>query len=437
MRQNLNYLRKLEERSTFELIISDTLESYVNLFNDNKFYETENNYGQLSLINKAFQNCYLNNRDSSSQFISLINSEENDYSRYLFFYLIQLIKEKKFENLKNISSTIDPLNSNLLIMQSKQWIEYNELSKFNNFFSCENPNDILAEFFFVISNLYSTQKEFKKSNFYLKISKYLNEKFYFNSSLLAENYFLTGNYSKSLDALKDLDRDEEVYKWYKIKKTAQIISLEKSGEDSIKYIEKNLKKFSNPSSKIAFDTANIYKNFGYYEKSIAYFDICLGKVKLNSDSYAKTLYRRGGSYERMGNYKKSDKDFLESLKISPDDPYVLNYLAYNWLEREYKIGNAIKMLLSAYKQKSDDPYISDSLGWAFFLQNDLINSEKYLNKAIQIRPNDPVIMDHYGDVLWKLGRKLEARYFWLNTMQLKDYEDVKPEELKTKLLKGL
>ena len=95
------------------------------------------------------------------------------------------------------------------------------------------------------------------------------------------------------------------------------------------------------------------------------------------------------------------------------------------------------MLLSAYKQKSDDPYISDSLGWAFFLQNDLINSEKYLNKAIQIRPNDPVIMDHYGDVLWKLGRKLEARYFWLNTMQLKDYEDVKPEELKTKLLKGL
>ena len=436
-KKNLNYLRKLEERSTFELIISDTLESYVNLFNDNKFYETENNYGQLSLINKAFQNCYLNNRDSSSQFISLINSEENDYSRYLFFYLIQLIKEKKFENLKNISSTIDPLNSNLLIMQSKQWIEYNELSKFNNFFSCENPNDILAEFFFVISNLYSTQKEFKKSNFYLKISKYLNEKFYFNSSLLAENYFLTGNYSKSLDALKDLDRDEEVYKWYKIKKTAQIISLEKSGEDSIKYIEKNLKKFSNPSSKIAFDTANIYKNFGYYEKSIAYFDICLGKVKLNSDSYAKTLYRRGGSYERMGNYKKSDKDFLESLKISPDDPYVLNYLAYNWLEREYKIGNAIKMLLSAYKQKSDDPYISDSLGWAFFLQNDLINSEKYLNKAIQIRPNDPVIMDHYGDVLWKLGRKLEARYFWLNTMQLKDYEDVKPEELKTKLLKGL
>ena len=81
------------------------------------------------------------------------------------------------------------------------------------------------------------------------------------------------------------------------------------------------------------------------------------KVEKNSYALSRILYRRGSSYERMGNYEKADKDMLESLKINPNEPYTMNYLAYSWLERNYKIDEAIEMIQSAYKQKEDDPYI--------------------------------------------------------------------------------
>ena len=74
------------------------------------------------------------------------------------------------------------------------------------------------------------------------------------------------------------------------------------------------------------------------------------------------MYRRGGSYERLGNYEKSDEDLLHALRIRPDDAYVLNYLAYSWLERDYKIDEAMEMLKIAYDLKSNDPYIIDSIG---------------------------------------------------------------------------
>ena len=143
----------------------------------------------MSLITSAFQNCYLSPESSQSNFIDLINSDTGDYSRYLFFYLNNIIKTKDYNYAKEISSTIELLSSSLLIAQSKMWIDNSDYLKFEKYFSCKNENDILSEFFFLISNLYSSDDLYEKSNFYLNISNYLNPKFYFNLSLLAENYY--------------------------------------------------------------------------------------------------------------------------------------------------------------------------------------------------------------------------------------------------------
>ena len=163
----------------------------------------------------------------------------------------------------------------------------------------------------------------------------------------------------------------------------------------------------------------------------------LSQIDENSDSYADTLYRRGGSYERLGQYQKSDSDLLQSLKISPEDPYVMNYLAYNWLERNYKIEEAIQMLERAYEQKKNDPYIIDSIGWGYYLIGDYINAERYLKQAVQLMPNDPIVNDHYGDILWKLDRKLQAKYFWKNVLNLETTENDLKKSILKKLLKGL
>ena len=161
------------------------------------------------------------------------------------------------------------------------------------------------------------------------------------------------------------------------------------------------------------------------------------KVEKNSYALSRILYRRGSSYERMGNYEKADKDMLESLKIYPNEPYTMNYLAYSWLERNHKIDEAIEMIQSAYKQKEDDPYITDSVGWGYYLIGDYINAEKYLKRALQLMPDDPIVNDHYGDVLWRLDKKLQANYYWRAVLQLKETEDVMKSKIKSKLLEGL
>jgi len=160
-------------------------------------------------------------------------------------------------------------------------------------------------------------------------------------------------------------------------------------------------------------------------------------MNANSDLYAEILYRRGGSYERSGDYVKADKDLLYALKINPDDAYVLNYLAYSWLEREYKIDSAIEMLEKAYAARSNDPYIIDSIGWAYYLVEEYEKAENFLKRAVELMPQDPVVNDHYGDILWQLDRKIQARYFWQAVLNLDETEDAMKETIKNKLIEGL
>ena len=139
----------------------------------------------------------------------------------------------------------------------------------------------------------------------------------------------------------------------------------------------------------------------------------------------------------MGNYEKSDEDLLYALKIDPNDAYILNYLAYSWLERDYKINEAMDMLKTAYDLKSNDPYIIDSIGWAYFLIEDYVEAEQYLKRAVELMPDDPIVNDHYGDILWKLNRTIQARYFWNSVLTFDETEDEMREKINIKVIECL
>jgi len=426
----------LSDENTYEFIIIKTLESFNNLFKNKKLQYSSSDFGKLSLIVNAFQNCYLNSNKTDSHFLNLINSAEGDYSRYLFFYLSNVIENKDYKTAKQISKTIEPFSSTLLISQSKKWIDNENYKKFNKHFSCQNENDLLSEFFFLISNLYSSQNIIETSNFYLSVSNYLNPKFYFNLSLLAENYYDNDNFEISRKILEKFSSEDEIYFWYKIKKIAQIISEQENDDKSLNYIEDNISDLKQKSPKILFDLANIYKNFENYKIAIDYYTQVLNQIDKNSNMYADVLYRRGGTYERLKNYSKADKDLLMSLKIRPDHAYTLNYLSYSWLERNIKIEQAMKMLMRAYELRENDPYITDSVGWGYYLIGDFINAEKYLRKAVELMPDDPIVNDHYGDVLWQLDRKLQAKYFWEHVLELEDTEEEMKKDIENKLIDG-
>ena len=419
------------------LIIAETLKQYLYVFEENKISK-KNKFGNFSFINEVFQRCYLDDKKTKVYFNNLINSQNDvNYSRYIFFYLNYLIENDEYAEAKNITDDLDYLSTSLLVSQGKKWIESKKIKEFKKIFSCRNSTDIASEFFFLVSNLYSSKDDLEKSNFYLNISHYLNPKFKFNLSLLAENYYLNLNYIKTLKILESFDKNNEFYYWFRLKKEAQIISKKQNKDKSLDFINFHFKKIKNPSTKIIFDIANFNKNAKKYKDAIKYYDQIISKIDINSQVYAEILYRRGGSYERLGDYINSDKDLLKSLEVNPDDAYVINYLAYSWLEREHKIDLSLQMLEKAYSIKSNDPYIIDSIGWAYYLVNDHTKAENFLRRAVELMPEDPVVNDHYGDILWKLDRQIQARYFWKNVLNLEETEDEMKKSVKEKLMKGL
>ena len=126
-----------------------------------------------------------------------------------------------------------------------------------------------------------------------------------------------------------------------------------------------------------------------------------------------------------------------SLDISPDQAYVLNYLAYSWIEKKINIDKALKMLIKASELRKNDAYIIDSLGWAYYALKDYHNAKKYLQRAVELMPFDPVVNDHYGDVLWMMNKNIQARYFWKHTLILEGLEDELKNSVKKKLIEGI
>ena len=425
------------EQDRFNLAILESLKQYVYLFKEKKFLDDKKNFGRLSYISETFQKCYLDDPNTGRYFSKLINDPESDFTRYIYFYISYLVENGNINEAKVITDEIEFLNSTLLLSQGKSWIDNGNLQKFKEVFSCKNHNDLIAEFLFLISNLYSAQDNYEMSNFYLNLSNFLNPKFVFNLSLVAENHYFNKDYEKAKKVLKKFKKDDDFYYWFRLKKEAQIISAQRNNQESLNFIKFNFDKIENPNEKILFDVANFYKKAKNYEEAIRYYSKIIENLDDNSDIKSDILYRRGGTYERIKNYEKADKDLIDALQITPDDAYILNYLAYSWLERDYKINEAIKMLETAYELESDDPYIIDSIGWAYYLTDDYPRAEKFLKRAVELMPDDPIVNDHYGDILWKLNRKIQARYFWTNVLKMKDTEKELIEKINIKMIEGL
>ena len=429
--------KKYIKLSQFNSAILDNLRDYVFVFNEKRLPNDVKNYGNLSIISTTFQRCYLGDSKTKTFFSKLVGNDDADLTRYTFFYLAYLIENNQIEEAKKITDNIKFINTSLLLSQGKNWIENGNEKKMKTVFSCKNHNDLISEFLFLISNLYSSQDDYIKSNFYLYLSNYLNPKFYYNLSLLSENQYSNKEFNHVKKILREFKKEDDFYYWYRLKKEAQIISQEIDQKESLKFIKSNFKKIEKPNEKILFDIANFYKNAKEYELAIRYYTKVLEISSYNLEIKSDLFYRRGASNERMGNYEEADRDMLLSLEIDPDDAYVLNYLAYSWLERDHKIKEAMEMLEKAYSLMENDPYIIDSIGWAYFLTDDYVKAETYLKRAVELMPDDPIVNDHYGDILWKLGRKIQARYFWKSVSKMEDVNEELLQKINLKIIKGL
>ena len=133
--------------------------------------------------------------------------------------------------------------------------------------------------------------------------------------------------------------------------------------------------------------------------------------------------------------KKSKLHNIESLVSFIDLHDLITLKESN--TKKHKIDTALKMLEKAYAARSNDPYIIDSIGWAYYLVEEYEKAENFLKRAVELMPQDPIVNDHYGDILWQLDRKIQARYFWQAVLNLNETEDAMKETIKNKLIEGL
>jgi tetratricopeptide (TPR) repeat protein len=148
------------------------------------------------------------------------------------------------------------------------------------------------------------------------------------------------------------------------------------------------------------------------------------------------FYFRGICYERSKQWAKAEADLTKALELFPDQPHVLNYLGYSWIDQGINLDEGMAMIKKAVQQRPDDGYIVDSLGWAYYRVGNYEEATKQLERAIELKPEDPTINDHLGDAYWRVGRVLEARFQWAHARDLKpDAEDL--PKIEEKLKEGL
>ena len=254
--------------------------------------------------------------------------------------------------------------------------------------------------------------------------------------LLAENFLMLGKYNKSREIYKKLSEVGSIYGWYSSRRIAIILTEEGKDKESINFLTKAYEKIS-PNHYQAFDFANFLRSNEEFKKSIDLYSKILSEINKEHELYPKLLDRRGTAYERTGNWALAEKDLILSLQISPNEPYVMNYLAYSWIENGENIEEALRMLRKANDLKKNDGYITDSLGWGLYKLNNFKDAKLYLEKAIVLMPTDPIVNDHFADCLWKNNQKIQARYYWNYVLSLKTTDEKLKKTIKNKLLFGL
>ncbi len=432
LRKNLDPLQKIVSIISYNISNLD----------DTPYKEAIEN---LSLIDSRFENikkiqktlldCFYESESINFSYEKLINDKTVNFLRYNFFYANYLINKNKINKANEvIKFSLENSPRNLLIRQLQLDLKNN--SNLKNNFQCKNKSHILSEFYYIVSNALSSQSFFTISNFYINLAKYLNPNFVSHDILYAENNILTDNTKVAKELFYELKKSGDTYNWFASKEITSLLIEEGENDKAIKFLKDSYFEINNPNLFQKIEFANYLKNNKLYEEAIKYYSDILKSIDKSHILYPQATDGRGISYERIGLWEKAEKDFLNSLDAKPDQAYVLNYLAYSWIEKNEKIEKSLDMLRKANNLKKDDPYIIDSLGWALFKLKNFKEAEKYLQKAVMLLPSDPIVNDHFADILWINNKKIQARYYWNYVLNLEETEKDMKNKINKKIISG-
>ncbi|TIP85701.1 MAG: tetratricopeptide repeat protein [Mesorhizobium sp.] len=180
----------------------------------------------------------------------------------------------------------------------------------------------------------------------------------------------------------------------------------------------------------------VYASKEDFRSAADLYDKAVAMLKTPTRADWNIFYQRGIAYERLKEWPKAEPNFRKALELFPDQPQVLNYLGYSWVDMNINLEEGLQLIQKAVELRPSDGYIVDSLGWAYFRMGRFEDAVREMERAVSLKPEDPVLNDHLGDAYWRVGRRLEATFQWNQARDLKPDPDVLAA-LQQKLLKGL
>lgn len=287
-----------------------------------------------------------------------------------------------------------------------------------------NVKQGLAETLYGIASSVADDASIEIPVFYLQLALSLEPRHEFALSLLADR----------LESVQQWEKANEIYR--RIPPTSPLYT------NALQQTAQNLQRLEKPDDALATlrgalkgttDDVEIYASIGdilrSQDKHMEAVDAYTSAIKLIGEPKERhwtIFYTRGISYEQAKKWDLAEADLKMALKLKPEQPLVMNYLAYSWVEQRMHVPEALEMLKRAVELRPEDGYIVDSLGWAYYQLGDYQRAIEYLEKAIAIEPGQATINDHLGDAYWRIGRKLEAKYQWQHAMTLKPEKKDEP-----------
>ncbi|HLY45837.1 MAG TPA: tetratricopeptide repeat protein [Stellaceae bacterium] len=290
--------------------------------------------------------------------------------------------------------------------------------------------DGLAESLFDLASVLNQAETVDLALVYDRFALALRPSFPLAQLLLADLLSAEKKPEESLSVLAEIPAGSP-YSWSaRLRATANLDTLERSDEAIAQLQAMASEKPSLAGAEVQLgDILRVKKRFS---EAVSAYDEAIRRAAAAGLPERWTLfYDRGVVLERSGQWQRAEGDLLHALKLKPDQPMVLNYLGYSWIDRGENLQRGLKMIEKAVELQPEDGYIVDSLGWAHYRMADYAGAVKYLEKAIELVPEDPTINDHLGDAYWRAGRLVEARYQWRRALQFGPQQsDIKPIEAK-------
>ena len=294
--------------------------------------------------------------------------------------------------------------------------------------------DGLAEVMFNMASLLTQERAEELALAHIQQALVLKEDFIVARVLLGEILQEQGRYREAIETYRKVPRDS-AFSWMVRLRIAEQLEEIEAVDEALTELD-SLAAERPDQFEPHFRKGNLLRAHERFEEAVVAYDAAAAKLEAIEQRHWSLLYFRGIAHERAGTWDLAEADFLKALELEPEQPFVMNYLAYSWVEQKLHLEEAKEMLVRAVDLRPTDGYIVDSLGWVYYRVGEYENAVTYLEQAVELRPQDPVINDHLGDAYWQTGRKNEARFQWRRSLSLEPEEDQIPI-IKGKIKNGL